>query len=104
MAWLPVAGADQVAPGEFIQVDTGTLFILVCNAAGELFAIEDMCSHDGSSMLGGCIEGDEIICPRHGARFCLRNGAPMAPPAYEGVQTFPVRINDRNIEIDLPTT
>jgi len=102
MAWLPVAGADQVAPGDFIQVDTGTLFVLVCNVGGELMAVEDKCSHDGSSMLGGCIEGDEIICPWHGARFCLRNGAAMAAPAYEGIPTYPVRINGRNIEIDVP--
>lgn len=102
MAWLPVAGADQVALGESIQVDTGSLFLLICNVSGELFAIEDKCSHDGSSMLGGCIEGDEIVCPWHGARFCLRNGAAMAPPAYEDVQTFPVRINGRNIEVDVP--
>jgi 3-phenylpropionate/trans-cinnamate dioxygenase ferredoxin subunit len=103
MAWLPVAGADQVAPGDYIQVDTGTLFILVCNVAGELLAVEDKCSHDGSSMMGGVIEGDEIMCPWHGARFCLRNGAAMAAPAYENIPTYPVRINGRNIEVDVPT-
>lgn len=103
MAWLPVAGANQVAAGDFIQIDTGTIFVLICNVDGELFAIEDQCTHDGSSMVGGCIEGDEIICPWHGARFCLRDGAAKAPPAYEAVKTFPVRINDNNIEIDVPT-
>lgn len=104
MTWLPVAGATQVAPGDFIQVDTGTFYILVCNIDGELLAIEDQCTHDGSSMAGGCLEGDQIICPRHGARFCLRSGAAMSPPAYDAVQTFPVRINGNNIEVDLPTT
>jgi 3-phenylpropionate/trans-cinnamate dioxygenase ferredoxin subunit len=102
MAWLPVAGADQIAPGKFIQVDTGNLFLLVSNIDGELFAIEDQCTHDGSSMAGGYIEGDQIVCPRHGARFCLRNGAVMAPPAYEDVQSFAVRIHDKNIEVDVP--
>lgn len=102
MAWLPVAGANQVAPGDFIQVDSGDVFLLVCNVAGELFAIEDQCTHDGSSMAGGCLEGDQIICPRHGARFCVRNGDVMAPPAYENIQTFPVRINGMNIEVDIP--
>ena len=102
MAWLPVAGADQVPVGEFIQVDTGSMFLLVCNVNGELFAIEDRCTHDGSSMLGGCLEGDEIICPWHGAKFCVRNGAVKAPPAYEDVASYPVRINGRNIEVDVP--
>lgn len=102
MAWLPVAGASQVAPGDFIQVDTGTFYVLVCNIAGELLAIEDQCTHDGSTLAGGCLDGEQIICPRHGARFCLRSGAALTPPAYEAVQTFPARINGHNIEIDVP--
>jgi 3-phenylpropionate/trans-cinnamate dioxygenase ferredoxin subunit len=103
MTWLSVAAVNQIQPGSFLQVDTGTLFILVCNVNGELFAIEDQCTHDGSSMATGCLEGDQIICPRHGARFCLRNGAALTPPAYDAVQTFPVRINANQIEVDVPT-
>lgn len=102
MAWLTVAGANEIQPGDFIQVDTGTLYILVCNVKGQLYAIEDQCTHDGSSMATGCLEGDQIICPRHGARFCLRSGAALTPPAYDAVQTFPVRINANQIEVDLP--
>ena len=102
MTWLAVAGANQIAPGDFIQVDTGNVFLLVCNVNGELLAIEDQCTHDGSSMAGGCMEGDQIICPRHGARFCLRSGAALSPPAYDAVQTYPVRIHADNIEVDVP--
>ena len=102
MAWLPVANADQIKPGDFIQVDTGTLFLLVCNVNGELLAIEDQCTHDGSSMATGCLEGDQIVCPRHGARFCLRSGEALTPPAYDAVQTFPVRINNKQVEVDIP--
>ncbi len=102
MAWLTVAGANEIQPGDFIQVDTGTLYILICNVNGQLYAIEDQCTHDGSSMATGCLEGDQIICPRHGARFCLRSGAALTPPAYDAVQTFPVRINANQIEVDVP--
>lgn len=102
MAWLPVANAEQIKPGDFIQVDTGTLFLLVCNVNGELLAIEDQCTHDGSSMATGCLEGDQIVCPRHGARFCLRSGEALTPPAYDAVQTFPVRINNKQVEVDIP--
>ena len=103
MRWVTVATVDQIQPGDFLQVDTGTIFILLCNVNGEFFAIEDQCTHDGSSMASGCLEGDQIICPRHGARFCLRNGAALTPPAYDAVQTFPVRINANQIEVDVPT-
>lgn len=102
MAWLTVAGTNEIQAGDFIQVDTGTLYILICNVNGQLYAIEDQCTHDGSSMATGCLEGDQIICPRHGARFCLRSGAALTPPAYDAVQTFPVRINANQIEVDLP--
>lgn len=102
MAWLSVAAADEIQAGNFIQVDTGTLYILICNVNGQLYAIEDQCTHDGSSMATGCLEGDQIICPRHGARFCLRSGAALTPPAYDAVQTFPVRINANQIEVDVP--
>jgi 3-phenylpropionate/trans-cinnamate dioxygenase ferredoxin subunit len=102
MAWLAVADATQIAPGDFIQVDTGALFLLICNVNGELFAIEDQCTHDGSSMANGYLDGDQIICPRHGARFCVRSGAVKAPPAYEAVQIFPVRINGNKVEVDSP--
>lgn len=102
MAWLPVAGATQVAPGDYIQVDAGAQFVLVCNVNGELFAVEDRCTHDDSSLAGGYLAGDNIVCPRHGATFCVRSGAVTAPPAYEPIQTFPVRINGLNIEVDIP--
>ena len=41
---------------------------------------------------GNPVEGDEIICPRHGARFCVRTGAALSPSAYEPVHCFPVRV------------
>jgi 3-phenylpropionate/trans-cinnamate dioxygenase ferredoxin subunit len=102
MAWLPVAGATELGPGDFIQVDIGDIFVLVCNVNGELFAIEDQCTHDGSSMAAGYMEDDQMVCPRHGARFCLRTGDALTPPAYEPVKKFPVRIHGPNIEVEVP--
>jgi 3-phenylpropionate/trans-cinnamate dioxygenase ferredoxin subunit len=45
------------------------------------------------------VDGDQIICPRHGARFCLRTGKALTPPAYEDLPTFPVRILDGRIQV-----
>ncbi|MDH3768790.1 MAG: ferredoxin, partial [Gammaproteobacteria bacterium] len=50
-------------------------------------------------LTGGPIEGDEIICPRHGARFCLRTGAALTPPAYDDVTVFPVRVENGRIQV-----
>jgi 3-phenylpropionate/trans-cinnamate dioxygenase ferredoxin subunit len=45
------------------------------------------------------MEGGEIVCPRHGARFCLRTGKVLAPPAYEDIDTYPVRVADGRIQV-----
>ncbi|MEJ2651260.1 MAG: Rieske 2Fe-2S domain-containing protein [Gammaproteobacteria bacterium] len=62
-------------------------------------AIEDVCTHDYAPLADAKLDGDEIICPRHGARFCIRTGAVMAPPAYEPVPTFPVRIHEGRVQV-----
>lgn len=66
--------------------------IAIARTEGQFFAIEDICTHDGAELAGGEIEGTEIICPRHGARFCLRTGQALTPPAYEPVQVFETKI------------
>ncbi|MGH8583121.1 MAG: Rieske (2Fe-2S) protein [Gammaproteobacteria bacterium] len=67
---------------------------------GEAFyAIEDVCSHDGAPLADGAVEGSQIICPRHGARFCIRTGTALTPPAYESIRTFPVRVDGDIVQV-----
>ena len=68
--------------------------IALIRSDGKFYAIEDICTHDGAALTGGEIEGDEIVCPRHGARFCLRTGEALTPPAYEPVRVFDTKIED----------
>ena len=96
-AWTGVAAAGDVRPGEHRVYEVDGRFVVVYNIAGELFAIEDLCTHDGNPLADGPVEGHEVICPRHGARFCLRTGAALSPPAYEPVATFPVAVRDGRI-------
>lgn len=100
--WHDVAPADAIAPGGFEIVETDEVIAAVFNVQGEFFAIEDVCSHDGAELAGGPVDGDEVICPRHGARFCLRTGKALTPPAYEDIRTFPVRVRDGRVEVELP--
>ena len=71
-------------------------------SAANFYAIDDICTHDGGELAGGAVEGDVVICPRHGARFCLRTGAALTPPAYEPVRTYPTRVVDGKVEIQAP--
>jgi len=90
--WIRVCARSELLPGEYRSVWDGDVQIAVFNLDGELYAIEDVCTHDGGELTGGVVEGHEIECPRHGARFDIRTGAVLCPPAYEPVAKFPVKI------------
>ncbi len=97
--WVTVARADEIAPGQWHVADVDGTRIVVCNVGGEFHAIEDVCTHDGGQLTGGHVEGDEIVCPRHGARFCIRTGAALSAPAYEPTAKFPLRIEGEVVQV-----
>jgi 3-phenylpropionate/trans-cinnamate dioxygenase ferredoxin subunit len=97
--WMTVAKVGELAPGDHRVVDVDGAAVVVFNLGGEYYAIEDVCTHDGGQLTGGTVEGDEIVCPRHGARFCIRTGAALTAPAYEPVARFPVRVESGIIQV-----
>ena len=96
--WSKVARIEALPPGSRRVADVDGVSVVLFNLAGEYFAIEDTCTHDGGELASGELEGDEIICPRHGARFNLRSGAATAP-AYSPVAAMKVRLNDGWVEV-----
>jgi 3-phenylpropionate/trans-cinnamate dioxygenase ferredoxin subunit len=97
--WINVARQDEFPPGDWRSLDVDGARVAVFNLAGEYHAIEDTCTHDGGALTGGVLDGEQIVCPRHGARFSIRTGAVLAPPAYEPVATFPVRIENGMVQV-----
>ncbi|TFH47340.1 MAG: non-heme iron oxygenase ferredoxin subunit [Lysobacterales bacterium] len=97
--WTDVVNTDEFDPGEYRVVDIDDALIAVFNIDGEFYAIEDVCTHDYETLTGGCIEGNEIICPRHGARFNIKTGEALTPPAYEPVATLPVRVENGMVQV-----
>jgi 3-phenylpropionate/trans-cinnamate dioxygenase ferredoxin subunit len=97
--WVTVCRKDELRPGEWKRVDLDGTPGVVFNLADEFYAIEDVCTHDGGQLTGGTVEDSEIICPRHGARFCIKTGAALSPPAYEPTAVFPVRIENGEIQV-----
>jgi len=99
-----VAAADEFPPGSSKIVQQGSLFVGVYNCGGELYAIEDRCSHDDGPLCEG--DWDEelcrVICPRHGSAFDLATGQPRSLPATAPVETYPVRIVEGTIRVELP--
>jgi 3-phenylpropionate/trans-cinnamate dioxygenase ferredoxin subunit len=97
--WVDVARTEELRPGEHRVVDVEGALIAVFNLDGQFYAIEDVCTHDGGTLTGGDVEGDEIVCPRHGARFSIKTGDVLAPPAHEPVYSFPVRVEAGMVQV-----
>ena len=95
--WVLVAPLSELLPGEYKVVTTDGVQIAVFNLDGEIYAIEDVCTHDGGELTGGLVEGAQIECPRHGARFDIRTGEVLCAPAYEPIATFPIKVQDGSV-------
>ena len=102
-AELDVCPADELPPGEVKIVHAGELSIGVYNLDGEFYALEDRCSHDDGPLCEGDWEEEtcRVVCPRHGSAFDLATGMPRSLPAYEPVRTYPVRIVDGMVKVDV---
>jgi len=97
--WTPVIAVDKLPAGDYAQTEIDGAIVAVFNIDGEYLAVEDVCTHDGGGLAGGAVEGCNVVCPRHGAKFCLRTGAALTPPAYEAVRTFSTRVSNGMIEV-----
>jgi 3-phenylpropionate/trans-cinnamate dioxygenase ferredoxin subunit len=101
---LDVAPLAEFGPGSMKLVAAGWTSVGVYNCNGELYALEDRCSHDDGPLCEGVWEEDEcrVICPRHGSAFDLRSGRPLTLPAFEPVDTYPVSVVDGIVTVELP--
>ncbi len=102
LEYIPVGTVDEIKDGQRLFIDIDDKPIVIINLNGNFYAIADVCSHDDGPVGEGAIEGYEIICPRHGARFDIRTGKVLALPAFVDIPAYPVRIVDGQIEIGLP--
>jgi 3-phenylpropionate/trans-cinnamate dioxygenase ferredoxin component len=101
MSWHDVAAASDVETGRVSVVEVNGTRIALCRAESGVYAIEDVCSHDGAPLDQGELLGEQIECPRHGARFDVTTGKNLSLPAVRPVKSYPAREHDGRIEIDL---
>ncbi len=97
--FVTVATTDEIKPGERIVVGIGDVWVVIFNVDGAYYAIEDMCTHEEYYLSEGTLDGCEIECAKHGARFDIRSGEVMAPPALVPVKTFETRVVDGEIQV-----
>ncbi len=101
--FIKVATVDEIPAGESKVVEVEGMSIALFNLDGTIYAIEDVCTHDGGPLAEGTIvNGCEVICPRHGARFDIRTGKALSFPAFEPTNSYAVRIEGENVLIESP--
>ena len=97
--FIQIAPLADIPNGERLFVEIDEKKIVIFNIGGNIYAIGDVCSHDGGPLGDGEVDGMDVICPRHGARFDIKTGQALLLPAVEDIPAYPVRIKDGMIEI-----
>ena len=97
--WVRAAARSDLAEGEVIGVEVAGRSIALYDADGNLFATENICTHAYACLSDGWLDGEVIECPLHAARFDIRTGKVLDPPATEDLKTYPVRVVDDEIEV-----
>ena len=101
MAFRQAAKLDDIAPGQVKVVTLGDEDVALCNVAGVIYAVANVCTHDGGPLGEGSLHGDQIECPRHGARFDVRTGAVKSLPAIVPIPTFQVKVDGKDILVEV---
>jgi 3-phenylpropionate/trans-cinnamate dioxygenase ferredoxin subunit len=101
MPWHHIALANPLVSGEKITAKLEDKEILVCRIDESYFAVASRCTHSAWPLSSEPIEGMEIICTLHGARFDLRNGCPTAGPAISPLATYPIELRDGELYVSL---
>jgi len=99
--FITVATTDEIKPGERIIFEIGRHWIAVFNVDGTYYAVEDLCTHDDGPLAEGRLHGFDIECPRHGARFDIRDGRVTAAPAVIPIPVYAVRVVGDEIRLEI---
>ena len=99
--FIDIMPESNLPIGTTKKISTEIGNILLVNVEGKLYAVDDMCTHEDSSLSLGCLKGELVSCTLHGSRFNVRTGEPMEEPATQALQRYPVRIQNNRIEVSL---
>jgi len=101
MAFVRAARLNDVLPGRVKVVEVGDEEVALCSVDGEIYAVANVCTHDNGPLAQGYLIGNEIECPRHGARFNVQTGEVKSLPAIIPLPTFEVKIEGDEILVNV---
>ena len=99
--WVRAAGRGDLAEGEVLGVEVAGRSIALYAADDGIFATDNICTHAYACLSDGWLDGEVIECPLHAARFDIRTGKVLDPPATEDLKTYQVRLVGDEIQVRL---
>jgi naphthalene 1,2-dioxygenase system ferredoxin subunit len=99
--WIRIASVGDVAESDVQRCDIETQCIALYNIGGKLYATDDICTHAHAHLSDGYIDGDKVECPLHQGLFHIPTGKALSPPVTENLKTYPVKVVDGDVLIDL---
>lgn len=101
MDFQPVAKLSELADPGRIVVEVDDRLLVLLRVSGEVFALDDVCTHDGGPLSEGDLDDHSIACPRHGAKFDIRTGAALTMPATRATKAHDVKVEGNQILVRL---
>lgn len=98
---VKVAHLSEIKPGKMLRVKAQDKTLLLANIEQQIYAVDDMCTHEDASLYNGALKGHCVECPLHGSHFDLRTGQPQHEPATEALQTYKVHVEENEIFVEL---
>jgi 3-phenylpropionate/trans-cinnamate dioxygenase ferredoxin component len=100
--WIDIGSASALEDEHPLTTEVDDMPVVIVRCGEQLYAVEDRCTHDGEALGDAEVDDCQIICPRHGSRFCLRTGEALTPPAYEPLRTYEVRQENGRLLLKRP--
>ncbi|SFB38278.1 naphthalene 1,2-dioxygenase system ferredoxin subunit [Collimonas sp. OK607] len=99
--WIDVTARETVAEDDVVGIDVNGKDLALYSVSGEVFATDNICTHGHARLSDGFLDGCEIECPLHQGKFDIRNGKALCEPVNEDIRSYPVKIQDGRVFVDL---
>jgi naphthalene 1,2-dioxygenase system ferredoxin subunit len=99
--WTDISALDEVPVEDVVGVDAAGKELALYNVDGQVYVTDNICTHGHARLCDGFLDGFEIECPLHQGKFDIRNGSPQCEPVTDPVRTYPVKIENGRVFVDL---
>jgi glycine betaine catabolism B len=99
---VKIATIDEIPPGSMKSFEVNGTTILVANVEGNFYAMGGLCTHVRAPLESGWLDGYDVICIRHGAKFDVTTGEVIEGPATDPEPVYAVRVEGNDLLVEIP--